>query len=53
MGQISKMNKKIFVVVAGVLSMLLLSSCGSKAPEVKVIGNSSASETQATPVPSK
>jgi hypothetical protein len=48
-----KMNRKIITVVAGALSMLLLSSCASKAPEVKVIGNSSAHETQANPAPSK
>ncbi len=47
------MKKIVAIAAVGVLSALLLSSCGSKAPEVKVIGNSSSNETMASPAPTK
>jgi len=47
------MSKKVAKVIAGAFVALLLTSCGSKAPVVKVTGDSSSSEKMATPSPTK
>ena len=46
--------KRIFAAGAISVVVLLLASCGTKSPDIKVIGNSSGSESTAPgPTPSK
>jgi hypothetical protein len=47
------MSKKIALFLATLFAAIALTACGSSAPKVTVIGNSSTQEKTATPVPSK
>ena len=46
-------NKKIALLIAILVAAETLAGCGSKAPDVTVIGNSSSQEKTASPTPSK
>jgi len=46
------MTNKIALLLATLFAAISLTACGSNAPKVTVIGNSSTQEKMATPAPS-